>query len=284
MAGDRPDSDRGHDIQIGMIGGGRMAQALAAGFHAAGLVPAEAIAVYDPAAGARDAIAARVPGIRLVDSPAAAAVAPLVFLAVKPQQAATACGEVAGCLAAASGQPPVLVSIVAGLSLASLARLVGNDRVIRVMPNTPCLVGRGVSAVAAATAVPAEARERVRRLLAAVGEVHEVDESLLDAVTGLSGSGPGFIARFVEALAAGGVEAGLPEPLALALATQTLAGTGALLVESGAHPAAVREQVTSPGGTTFAGLTLLDERGVPAAIAAAVVAAARRSAELGRSA
>jgi pyrroline-5-carboxylate reductase len=152
------------------------------------------------------------------------------------------------------------------------------------MPNTPCLVGRGVSAVAAAAGVPAEARARVRHLLAAVGEVHEVDESLLDAVTGLSGSGPGFIARFVEALTAGGVEAGLPEPLALALATQTLAGTGTLLVESAAHPAAVREQVTSPGGTTFAGLTLLDERGVPEAIAAAVVAAARRSAELGRSA
>jgi pyrroline-5-carboxylate reductase len=274
--------------EIGMIGGGRMAQALAAGFHAAGFVAPQALAVYDPSSAARDAIAARVPGIRLVDSPAAAAAADLVFLAVKPQQAAAACGELAACLGDPSGRAagqaarPVLVSIVAGLSLASLARLTGSDRVIRVMPNTPCLVGRGVSAIAAGPGVPPVAVDRVRRLLAAVGHVHEVDESLLDAVTGLSGSGPGFIARFVEALAAGGVDAGLPEPLALELAVQTLAGTGGLLAETAAHPATVREQVTSPGGTTFAGLTLLEERGVPAAIAAAVVAAARRSAELGR--
>lgn len=278
MTGEHAGSPAGRPAEIGMIGGGRMAQALAAGFHAAGLVAPQAMAVYDPAPAAREAIAARVPGIRLVDSPAAAAAADLVFLAVKPQQAAAACGELAACQAAR----PVLVSIVAGLSLDTLARLTGSDRVIRVMPNTPCLVGRGVSAIAARAGVPPAAVDRVRRLLAAVGHVHEVDESLLDAVTGLSGSGPGFIARFVEALAAGGVEAGLPERLALDLAVQTLAGTGALFAETAAHPATVREQVTSPGGTTFAGLTLLEERGVPAAIAAAVVAAARRSAELGR--
>jgi len=289
MAGEQAGSDAGRPAEIGLIGGGRMAQALAAGFHAARLVAPEALVVYDPAAAARDAIAARVPGIRLVDSPAAAAAADLVFLAVKPQQAAAACGELATCLAetpvgaAVQSSRPVLISIVAGLSLDALVRLTGSDRVIRVMPNTPCLVGRGVSALAPAAGVPAAAVDRVRRLLAAVGRVHEVDESLLDAVTGLSGSGPGFIARFVEALAAGGVEAGLPEPLALDLAVQTLVGTAALLAETAAHPATVREQVTSPGGTTFAGLTLLDERGVPTAIAAAVVAAARRSAELGRS-
>jgi pyrroline-5-carboxylate reductase len=150
------------------------------------------------------------------------------------------------------------------------------------MPNTPSLVGRGVSVVCHTPAVPAAALARTLALLAAVGHVHEADESLLDAVTGVSGSGPGFIARFVEALAEGGVQAGLPPDLALALAVQTLAGTGALLEQTGEHPARVREKVSSPGGTTLAGLAVLDQQGVPAAIAAAVVAAAARARELGR--
>jgi len=277
--------------EVGFVGGGRMAQALAGGFHAAGLVTAADMVVYDPDPTACERLRERVPGIHLTQTPADAAAARFVFLAVKPQQAAAACREafrrrgesaVATRVPPAREAPEAVVSIIAGLPLATLEELVGSPRVVRVMPNTPCLVGRGVSAVAAASAVSTTARDRVLALLAAVGRVHEIDESLMDAVTGLSGSGPGFVARLVEALVAGGVEAGLPESLAVELAVATVSGTGALLEITGAPPAAVREQVTSPGGTTLAGLTLLDDRGVPAAIAAAVVPPPRRAAELGR--
>lgn len=267
------------DHGLALIGGGQMALALAEGFCRAGLVTGPDIQVYDPAPAARERLAARVPGVRFATgAAAAAAAAPIVFLAVKPQQAAEACGEIAASLRADA----VLVSIVAGLSTATLAVMAGTPRVIRVMPNTPSLVGRGVSVVCHTPAVPAAALSRTLALLAAVGHVHEADESLLDAVTGVSGSGPGFIARFVEAVAEGGVQAGLPPDLALALAVQTLAGTGALLEQTGEHPARVREKVSSPGGTTLAGLAVLDQQGVPAAIAAAVVAAAARARELGR--
>jgi pyrroline-5-carboxylate reductase len=263
---------------LAMIGGGRMALALADGFCRAGLATGADITVFDPDEAARARLAAAVPGIHFVaTAAAAAAAAKLVFLAVKPQQA------VAACQAAATGlrDEAVVVSIVAGLTTQALAGLLGTSRVIRVMPNTPCLVGRGVSAVCATPEVPDADRTRLVRLLGAVGHVHEVDESLMDAVTGLSGSGPGFVARFVEALAAGGTAAGLPAPLALALAVETVAGTGALLEATGEPPELVRERVTSPGGTTLAGLALMDTRGVPEAIAAAVMAAAARAAELG---
>jgi pyrroline-5-carboxylate reductase len=263
---------------VAMIGGGRMASALAEGFCRAGLLTAEAITVYDPAPAARAALAASLPGVRFADTPeAAAATAEIVWLAVKPQQAAEACGGIAAVMPGKT-----LVSILAGLSTGGLVSLSGTPRVIRVMPNTPCLVGRGVSVVCQTPEVPADVASRVAQLLAAVGHVHEVDESLLNAVTGLSGSGPGFLALVVEALAAGGERAGLPRPLALALAVQTLEGSGALLEQTGEEPAVIRERVSSPGGTTLAGLAVMTDRGVPEALAAAVEAAAARAAELGR--
>ncbi len=255
-----------------------MASALAAGFTRAGLLAAESITVYDPVAAAREALAASVPGVRFADTPAlAAATAELVWLAVKPQQAVEACGGIAAVMPGRT-----LVSILAGTSTAALSALAGTPRVIRVMPNTPCLVGRGVSVVCRTPEVPLTVASRVNELLTAVGHVHEADESLLNAVTGLSGSGPGFLALVVEALAAGGERAGLPRPLALALAVQTLEGTGSLLSQTGDEPAVIRDRVSSPGGTTLAGLAVLTERGVPEALAAAVEAAAVRAAELGR--
>lgn len=268
--------------EVGFVGAGRMAQALAGGFHAAGLVTPSDIVALDPDPTARDRIRKRLDGVRVTDAPAVIASARFLFLAVKPQHVVAACGGLAEALAATATPPEAVISIVAGLPLAALERLIGTPRVVRVMPNTPCLVGRGVSAVTTAAAVSAPARARVLALLSAVGAVHEVDESLMDAVTGLSGSGPGFVARLVEALVQGGVEAGLPEPLAADLAVATVSGTGALLERTGDSPASVREQVTSPGGTTFAGLAVLEKRGVPEAVAAAVVAAAGRAAELGR--
>jgi len=268
------------DRAVALVGGGRMAQALAAGFHAAGLVDAAAITVFDPAPEARARFADRVPGARFAATGAeAAAAARIVVLAVKPQQAAAACAEIA----AALRPDATLVSIVAGLTTARLATLARTPRIVRVMPNTPSLVGRGVAVVCAAPEVDAADRRRVLELLAAVGHVHEVDESLMDAVTGLSGSGPGFLALVVEALAAGGERAGLPAELALALAVETFAGTGELLERTRESPAAIRGQVTSPGGTTLAGLAVLEARGLPEALADAVVAATARARELGRS-
>lgn len=265
------------DRAIALIGGGQMAMALADGFCRAKLVDAASIVVSDPLPGARERFAARIPEARFGSNAETAAAADIVILAVKPQQAAEACGAIAGALAPSA----VLVSIVAGLPTAALARLSGMDRIIRVMPNTPCLVGRGVSAVCHTATVPDAALRRVTGLLAAVGTVHEVDESLLDAVTGVSGSGPGYIAMFVESLAEGGVKAGLPPPLALALALETLAGTAALFQDSGEHPAEIRRRVCSPGGTTLAGLAAMEQGGVGRGIAAGVVAARDRARELG---
>ena len=264
---------------IAMIGGGQMALALAEGFCRAGLLQPTDITVHDPVPAARERLAGRVPGIHFADNGAvAAAAARIVFLAVKPQQASAACREFAAALAADA----VVVSIVAGLTLHNLAELAGTPRIIRVMPNTPCLVGRGVSVVCRTPEVPAGDLARVLELLAAVGRVHEADETLMDAVTGLSGSGPGFVALLVEALADGGVKAGLPRSLALALATETLSGTAALLDQTGEHPAQIKDRVSSPGGTTIAGLAVLEQRGVRGALIDAVVTAAARARELGK--
>jgi pyrroline-5-carboxylate reductase len=263
---------------VAMIGGGQMALALAEGFCRGSLLEASDITVYDPHPPARERLATRLPGIRFADTPAAAAAAAgLVFLAVKPQQAAAACQEIAGHLQSDA----VLVSIVAGVSTASLAGMAGTQRIVRVMPNTPSLVGHGVSVVCRTSDVPAAAADRVLKLLAAVGHVHEADESLMNAVTGLSGSGPGFVALLVEALADGGVKAGLPRQLAMALAVETLSGTAALLEQTGEHPAQIKDRVSSPGGTTIAGLAVLEQRGVRGALIDAVVAAAARAKELG---
>ena len=264
---------------IAMIGGGQMALALAEGFCRAGLLQPTDITVHDPVPAARERLAGRVPGIHFADSGAAAAAAArIVVLAVKPQQASAACREFAAALAADA----VVVSIVAGITLHNLAELAGTPRIIRVMPNTPCLVGRGVSVVCRTPEVPAGDLARVLELLAAVGRVHEADETLMDAVTGLSGSGPGFVALLVEALADGGVKAGLPRSLALALATETLSGTAALLEQTGEHPAQIKDRVSSPGGTTIAGLAVLEQRGVRGALIDAVVTAAARARELGK--
>lgn len=264
---------------VAMVGGGQMALALAEGFCRSGLLAPGDIVVHDPVAAARERLAERVPGIRFAPSSAdAVRGAVLVFLAVKPQQAGFACRE----FAAALGPRATVVSIVAGLPIATLAAWLGSGRIIRVMPNTPCLVGRGVSVWTKGPDVSEAAAEAAASLLGAVGSVHEAPEDLLDAVTGLSGSGPGFVALVVEALADGGVRAGLPRGLALDLATATVAGTGALIAASGEHPAVIRDRVASPGGTTIAGLAVLEQRGVRGALIDAVAAAAERAASLGR--
>ena len=268
-------------LKIGFLGGGQMAMALAEGFCRSGLVRSEQIIAYDPQPVATTRLAERIPGIRIADNNLSAIQGvDLAFLAVKPQQASVACSDVFGTL----GEGCTLVSIVAGLSIASLEKLSGSPRVVRVMPNTHCLVGKGTTVVCRSNAVTNETLTTVNDLLRSVGTVHEAAESLLDAVTGLSGSGPGFLAIIVEALADGGVRAGLPRELAWSLAIETFEGTAAFLRITGEHPAQLKDRVASPGGTTITGLAVLEQAGVRGAIMDAVTSAARRSAELGQAA
>lgn len=263
--------------RLGIIGAGQMALALAAGFCRSGLVDAASIQFYDPSEEAGSRFLAAVPAATsCASAEAAVAEADLIVLAVKPQHAEAACQSLAGSLADRS----TVVSVVAGLPIARLASWLGTSQVVRVMPNTPCLVGRGVLAIASDGDVPQPTLQQIERLLSVVGHVHQLPERLIDAVTGLSGSGPGFVAMVAEALADGGVLAGLPRPLAQQLAIQTLAGTAALLEATGEHPASLRDRVASPAGTTIAGIATLERMGLRAALIDAVKAATDRATEL----
>jgi pyrroline-5-carboxylate reductase len=178
----------------------------------------------------------------------------------------------------------LVVSIAAGITLDRLsAGLPAGQRIIRVMPNTPCLIGRGASCFSLGPHATRSDAEMVSALLTAVGAAFEVPESQLDAVTGLSGSGPAFVYSMIEALTDGGVSAGLPAQLAAELAARTAAGAAEMVLQTGETPAVLRDRVTSPGGTTMAGLAVLKEQKFQDTVAAAVDAATRRSAELGRS-
>jgi len=253
-----------------IVGGGNMGAALLGGLLAttdpAGLAVVEAL----PAR--RDELAAQFPGVAVsADVPACTA----AVVAVKP-------GDVAGATrqAVAAGARRVL-SIAAGVSIASLEAAAGDGvAVVRAMPNTPALVGQGASAIAAGRAATDDDLDWAAHVLGAVGTVERVEEKQLDAVTALTGSGPAYVFLVAEALIDAGVAAGLPRPLATALTTQLLVGSAALLADRG-DPAALRAMVTSPAGTTAAGLQALEARAVRAAFAEAVDAAARRSAELG---
>lgn len=277
--GSNSSDERAKTDHLAMIGAGQMALALASGFCQSGQLRPAAVHFFDPSREAGKRFLAAVPqAIQATSSGDAVASAGIVFLAVKPQHAEEACQSLQDRLV----EGATVVSVVAGLPIAQLASWLGTNRVIRVMPNTPCLVGRGVLGVAAGPGVPAATVARVDALLAAVGHVHPLPEGLLDAVTGLSGSGPGFVALIAEAMADGGVLAGLPRPLARKLAVQTLAGTAALLEATDEHPASLKDRVASPAGTTIAGLATLERMGLRAALIDAVKAAADRATELAR--
>ena len=264
--------------RIGFIGAGKMATALVRGFVAAGAVDAPYVVAHDVSADAQrtfaDATGARV----VADNAAVLAECETIFLAVKPQAVESLLGE----LKSRWTPQQLLISIVAGTPIATLSRLTdGRCRVVRVMPNTPCLVSAGASAFAAGPTATVADAERVQQLLATVGVAVPVAESLLDAVTGLSGSGPAYAFQIIEALSDGGVRMGLPRGVATQLAAQTLFGAARMVLETGEHPAALKDAVTSPGGTTIAGLHALESGGLRAALIDAVVAATKRSQELG---
>lgn len=264
--------------RIGLIGAGQMATALAQGLVRSGLVPAERIMASDPAEEARQRFIQATAARATNDNRAVLAESDVLVLAVKPQQLAQVFADLSGGIP----KEKLLVSIVAGARLARLAERLGPEiRLVRVMPNTPCLVGYGASAYCLGSRATADDGRLVQQMLAAVGTAYEVEEKLMDAVTGLSGSGPAFVCVMIEALSDGGVRMGLPRQIASALAVQTVRGAAELVLQSGEHPAVLKDRVASPGGTTIAGLQALEAGSLRAALMAAVEAATRRSAELG---
>jgi pyrroline-5-carboxylate reductase len=266
-------------VRIGFLGAGKMATALAHGWLAAGLAQADRLIASDPLPQAREAFAAGRGLHTTADNRAVCAASDLLVLAVKPQSMKALLAEVRP----AVGPRHLVVSIAAGVTLRQLAEGLGPDRrLVRVMPNTPCLVGASASCYAGGEAATADDLALVDRLLNAVGRAYRLPEALLDAVTGLSGSGPAFVYVIIEALSDGGVRVGLPRDVATALAAQTVLGSAKMVLETGAHPGALKDMVASPAGTTIAGLHALERGGLRAALMDAVEAATRRSAELGK--
>lgn len=264
---------------LALLGGGKMGEALLGGLIDGGWDP-ENLAVAEVSAERRHAIEGRFAKVRVVPNPAwAVAEAEVVVVATKPGDVPTALTAAEPVLEAGA----LVLSIAAGVTIATLEGLVPGRPVIRAMPNTPALVGLGAAAIAAGTHAGEEHLNRAEAILGSVGTVVRVSEALLDAVTGLSGSGPAYVFLVAEALIEAGVHAGLPRPVSHALVTQTLLGSATLLAQGQDGPEALRAAVTSPGGTTAAGLAALEARGVRAAFLEAVSAATSRSRELGGS-
>jgi pyrroline-5-carboxylate reductase len=205
----------------------------------------------------------------------------VVLLAVKPQVFSAVAQELAEVIATVNSKP-LVISILAGVSLSQLETAFPDIPVIRAMPNTPATVGAGITALCSGAYTKVNHQEIARKIFSSVGAVVEVAETLMDAVTGLSGSGPAYVALLIEALADGGVAVGLPRAIANLLALQTVQGTATLLQEAKIHPAELKDRVTSPGGTTIAGIVQLEKAGFRSAIIEAVKAAATRSQELGK--
>ncbi|MBD3881769.1 pyrroline-5-carboxylate reductase [Phormidium tenue FACHB-886] len=263
--------------KLGIIGGGVMGEALLSRLVAQGVyLPAE-ILVSEPQAQRREFLVQQYGVTVTVDNQAVASGVDVLLLAIKPQ----AFESVTARLQAAESQQVVL-SILAGVPLSRLEGAFSGQPVIRAMPNTPATVGAGMTAIALGQHAQAAHLEAARRIFGAVGEVVEVPEGLMDAVTGLSGSGPGFVAVMIEALIDGGVAVGLPRATATQLALQTVRGTAELLQTTNLHPAELKDRVTSPGGTTIAGVARLEQAGLRSALIEAVRAAYRRSQELGQ--
>jgi pyrroline-5-carboxylate reductase len=257
-----------------------MATALLAGIVHAKFCTSQQVSVSDPAAASLTSMSKLLPGcFTSTDNVAVAARSDVLIIAVKPQIVPIVLEQIKHVLT----DKHLLISVAAGVTIASMQAIVPGARLIRVMPNTPALCGAGAAGFALGSHATVADEKTAQTILGSVGRAWRVDEKLLDAVCGLSGSGPAYIFMMIEALADGGVLAGLPRDIALQLAAQTTFGASKLLLESaGKHPAALRDSVTSPGGTTAAGLLQLENAAVRAAFTKAVQAAANRSTELGQ--
>jgi len=264
--------------KIAILGTGNMGEALVKGLLRAGKTSPESLVCSDPRAERREEIHKRYGVDVTADNRAAAAQADLVVLSVKPQTIDVLLEEIAPAIDATK----LVISIAAGVPIAAIARKLGAGmRIVRTMPNTPALVGAGATALARGPHATDGDLEEALALFEAVGVAVVVEEHHLDAVTGLSGSGPAFVFMAIEALADGGVKVGLARPIALALAAQAVMGSAKLVLETGEHPGRLKDQVTSPGGTSIAGVHALESGGFRAALIAAVEAATKRSRELG---
>jgi pyrroline-5-carboxylate reductase len=283
------------NVTIACIGSGNMGNALMKG--ASSIVGPEHIAFTDVDRAKAEASAKSLGARALLSNPEAAREGDYVFLAVKPQALALVLREIAPVIRqrlaegrAGGARVPVLVSMAAGWSIPRIQALLKEEGkpslaacpVIRIMPNTPALVSRGMIALSPSPEVPAERIGELEKILGSAGLVDRVEEQYLDAVTGLSGSGPAFVYLFIEALADGGVLAGLPRDKALRYAAQTVLGSAAMVQETGIHPGELKDMVCSPGGTTIAAVAALENGAFRAAVMNAVEAAWRRSAELGK--
>jgi len=265
--------------KVGFVGAGNMGEALIRGLVESGAVPPDAILATDVRAERTRDLAKRFGIKALDDNVALVRSAEVVILAVKPQIMEPVLREIEPALTAR----PLLLSIAAGVPTAKIRAVLGAyPRLIRVMPNTPALVLEGVTALARGPGLDADDLDTAREIFAAVGRVVVVEETLMDAVTGLSGSGPAYVAIVIEALADGGVRVGLDRATAMTLATRTVLGAARLLSDTGMHPGALKDMVASPGGTTIAGVAALEEGGLRTTLIRAVERATERSRELGR--
>ncbi|MGD1912782.1 MAG: pyrroline-5-carboxylate reductase [Rivularia sp. (in: cyanobacteria)] len=266
--------------KFGLIGGGVMGEALLSRLMSCGIYQPSEVIVSEPLAERRAYLEQEYNILAIADgSIAFSSAEEVVFLAIKPQIFSAIAQELGGVIN--NGNKPLVISILAGVQLNQLEAAFPGLPIVRAMPNTPATVGAGMTAICYGAYTKPKHKEVAKQLLGAIGEVVEIPEHLMDAVTGLSGSGPAYIALTIEALADGGVASGLPRTIANALALQTVLGTAQLLQESKMHPAVLKDRVTSPGGTTIAGITQLERAGFRSALIEAVKAAAKRSQELG---
>ena len=265
--------------KIGVIGAGKIGSAILRGVIRAGLVPKERVIASDVSDALRQSVAKEL-GIKVTaDNGAVCDFANIVILAVKPQILDAVVKQIAKKLA----KDKLLISVAAGVPLSRIeGNLTRGARAVRVMPNIPCVVGAGASCYALGQNATAADAERVGAILNSFGIATPVEERYLDAVTGLSGSGPAYVFVLIEALADGGVHMGLSRDVALKLALHTVYGAAKLAIESDKHVGQLKDEVASPGGTTIAGLYALEQRGFRGTVMDAVVNATRRSQELGK--
>ena len=262
--------------KLAVIGGGQMGRALVGGIVASKVISASQVVLVEPDTTSRQWWTDNHPAVSFAELAPAVAQCDAVLLAVKPNILLEVIDEVRS-----AWQDKLVISIAAGIGLDDLSHGLGHSKVARVMPNTPSLVRQGASGYCCGSEVSAEDRSWIQSVLESVGLAVEVAETQMDAVTGLSGSGPSYVCIIIEALADGGVLAGLPRPLALKLATQTVLGTATMIAETRRHPGELKDAVASPGGTTIEAISVLEQNGIRGALIEAVAASAERSREMG---